>query len=185
MRAEGNRDTAALDSFLAGVERRAFRMALFAVGNRDDALDIVQEAMLKLVQRYRHRPAAEWPPLFYRILQSRMRDHLRRERIRRRWRIWFGGSDEQAADPLESLPAPVDADPAIQAQDEGILRAIEAAVQALPLRQQQAFLLRAWEGLDVADTARAMDCSEGSVKTHYARALQSLRRQLEGHHHDR
>jgi len=169
-----------MDHFLAGVERRAFRMAWFAVGNRDDALDIVQEAMLKLVRRYGHHAPGEWPPLFYRILQSRVRDHLRRERFRRRWRVWLG-HDEASEDPLADLPAPADADPAVGAQGDDAVAAVEAAVGALPLRQQQAFLLRAWEGLDVAQTAAAMGCSEGSVKTHYARALQALRARLEEH----
>ncbi len=175
--------TQALDRFLAGIERRAFRMAQIATGNEDEALDLVQDAMLKLVQKYGERAEGEWGPLFHRILQSRIRDWYRRTRVRNRLREFFHSSqdEEEREDPLEQVP-----DGAAVAPDEDLRRkracaALDVALRTLPLRQQQAFLLRIWEELDVAQTARAMGCSEGSVKTHLFRALQVLRKRLGEH----
>lgn len=172
-----------MNRFLAGAEGRAFRIAWFATGNRDDALELVQEAMLALVQRYGRREPAQWPPLFHTILQSRIRDWYRREKVRSRLRVWFGGANEDEDDPLEALPGDAAAEPERRMDGQQTLTAIEQAVRGLPLRQQQAFLLRAWEGLDTAQTAAAMGISEGSVKTHYSRAIQALRERLEEHRH--
>jgi RNA polymerase sigma-70 factor (ECF subfamily) len=169
-----------VERFLAGVERRALRMAELATGNRDEALDIVQDAMLVLVRRYAGRGADDWGPLFHRILQSRIRDWYRRSRVRNRWRAWLGADDEDD-DPLAALPDPGARRPEDLLGHERAGAALEAALRALPLRQQQAFLLRAWEGLDVAATAAAMGCSQGSVKTHYSRAVHTLRNLLEDH----
>ena len=175
--------TQALDRFLAGIERRAFRMAHIATGNEDEALDLVQDAMLKLAQKYAQRPEEEWAPLFHCILQSRIRDWYRRERVRNRLREFFHGSQDEEEG--EDLLAQV-ADQAAPAPDEEVQRkracaALDVALRALPLRQQQAFLLRIWEELDVAQTAQAMGCSQGSVKTHLFRALQVLRQRLGEH----
>ena len=176
-------DTAkALDNFLAGVERRAYRMARLATGNSEEALDIVQDAMFKLVQRYRDRDAHEWPPLFQRILQSRINDWYRRNSVRNRFRVFLRGSpDEPGVDPIQEL-----ADPRGTTAESGVKSAqtiaqLETARHALPNRQRQAFLLRVWDGLDFRDTAKAMGCSEGSVKTHYSRAVHTLRDQLGEH----
>ncbi|MGF1529231.1 MAG: RNA polymerase sigma factor [Candidatus Competibacterales bacterium] len=167
-----------LDAFLAGVERRAYRMAALALGP-DDALDAVQEAMYQLVKHYRTRPSQEWAPLFYRILQGKIADHHRRARVRRVLQPWFGGADEL---PLgETLPDPRSPDPERVEQQRRALAVVDNALQALPRRQQQVFLLRVFEGLDVAQTAVAMGCTEGSVKTHYARALKRLRPLLGDH----
>lgn len=176
-------DPAALDRFLASVERRALAMAEYALGQREDALDAVQEAMLTLVRRYATRPADEWAPLFYRVLESRIADLRRRRNVRERWRAWFGGGreDETNEDPWAQIPDPAAPDPLLAVDDARFGSALEAALKALPLRQQQCFLLRAWEGLDVAATARAMGCSEGSVKTHYSRATAALRARLGPH----
>lgn len=156
-------------------------MAELATRDRDEALDLVQDAMTALVERYAARPAAEWAPLFHRILHNRIRDWSRRRAFRGRLRAWLGLREDAgggAADPIEELPDLRGDGPAERAEHAKAGRALDAALRALPLRQQQAFLLRAWEGLDVAETARAMRCSPGSVKTHYFRALQALRARL-------
>jgi RNA polymerase sigma-70 factor (ECF subfamily) len=170
-----------LNRFLAGVERRAFKMAKFATGNTDEALDLVQDAMFGFVRHYTSRPREEWNPLFYRILQNRITDWYRRNFVRKRFRAWLGGGngDEDQEDPIQDV-----ADPATLSPLENILQheermALEKAIHMLPLRQQQAFLLRAWEDMDVKQTAFVMGCSEGSAKTHYSRAVHSLRSLLE------
>ncbi len=173
----------ALDRFLAGVERRAFVMARLATGNADDAHDIVQEAMLTLVRGYANRGEQEWGPLFHAILQSRIADWHRRAKVRNRLRVWFGKrNEEDEDDPLQNIADGRSPNPPGQLQDKQAMAALESAIQKLPARQQQAFLLRVWEGLDVAQTASAMKCSEGSVKTHYSRAVHALREQLENHY---
>lgn len=153
-------------------------MARIATGNEDDALEIVQDAMLKLVQRYADRGEQEWGPLFHRILQSRIRDWYRRSKVRNRLRVWFGGDDEDD-NPLENQPGPRSETPLHQLEEGRFGSELERALNALPNRQQQAFLLRAWEGMSVEETAAAMGCSAGSVKTHYSRAVHALRKQLE------
>jgi RNA polymerase sigma-70 factor (ECF subfamily) len=171
-----------MQNFLAAIEGRAFRIAQFATRNRDDALELVQEAMMKLVQNYADHDAGEWNALFHRILQSRIRDWQRRQSVRNRFRHWFTrADDEDTEDALEQLPAAAASDPAVQLGNEQFMNRLEAELGALPWRQQQAFLLRVWEGLDVAQTATAMQCSESAVKTHHARALEKLRGRLEGY----
>lgn len=173
----------ALGRFLASVERRAFRMAQIATGSREDALDIVQDAMLNLVRRYRAKPETEWRALFFKIVQSRIRDWYRRHAVRAKWRAWLGRKDDPedgtVPDPLGDVPDPSSQSPADRLMAEDEVAALDAALRSLPLRQQQAFLLRAWEGMSVSDTAAAMRCSEGSVKTHYSRAVHALRVMLE------
>ena len=172
----------ALDRFLAGIERRAFRLAHIATGDVDEAMDLVQDAMLKLVQRYGARGECEWGPLFHKILQSRIRDWYRRTKVRNRLRQWFGSQQEDdEGDPLASIPDTAQASSEEQLALKRASAALGQALRTLPLRQQQAFLLRAWEELDVAETARAMGCSQGSVKTHYFRAIHTLRKLLGDH----
>jgi RNA polymerase sigma-70 factor (ECF subfamily) len=173
---------AALNRFLAGVERRAFRMARIALRHDEDALDAVQDAMLKLAQRYSRRDPAEWPALFHRILQNRVRDMQRRRMVRGRVMAllpWRRDTEEMAADPVAEAPDPAPG-PAAEVEGAALRHALEAAVHELPARQREAFLLRSVEGLDVAETAAAMGCSDGSVKTHHFRALQALRARLGG-----
>jgi RNA polymerase sigma-70 factor (ECF subfamily) len=175
-------DSRAMDRFLAEVERRALRMAEISVGNRDAALDIVQDSMIRLVRRYADRPSTEWRPLFFRILTNRITDHQRRGMVSRRLFAWMApGADDGETDPLAELP-----DERPMAPDEVLTRdtamtALDAALRQLPARQREAFLLRALEGLDVAGTAAAMGCTEGSVKTHYSRAVHRLRAALGEH----
>ncbi len=175
-------DSRALDRFLAGIERRAFRIAQIATGDADEAVDLVQDAMLKLVERYATRDEAEWAPLFHTILQSRIRDWYRRTRVRNRWRHWFGQQEgDDGDDPLDNV---ADLDQPTSEDRLALKRAtadLDRALRTLPLRQQQAFLLRAWEELNVAETAQAMGCSEGSVKTHFFRAVRTLRKLLGDH----
>ena len=163
-------------SFLARVEQKAFGMAMFALKNRDEALDAVQEAMLQLVQRYRQRPAEEWPPLFHRILQNALTDQHRKRRWNRWIRPWRDEADEQLCNTM--IADPQQRPQAEQLQQERAFNRLQQALQKLPLRQQQAYLLRHWEGLDVKATAQAMQCSEGSVKTHLSRALAALKIEL-------
>lgn len=171
-----------MNGFLAGVEKRAFNMARFAVRNTEDAMDIVQDTMLTLVRRYGDRPRDEWQPLFYRILQSRIADHHRSSVLRRRLFGWLTSDGSETGDDAVAEAADTGvADPSARAALDGTVMALDGAVEALPLRQQQAFLLRTVEGLSVAETADAMGCSQGSVKTHHARALSALREQLQDH----
>ncbi len=171
-----------LDAFLASVEQRAYRMALLATRKSADALDIVQDAMLQLVQSYRTRPNHEWPLLFQRILQNRILDWHRQQTKQRRW-FWQApgalAEDEIDEDPLAQMEDTREGNPLELIQRAGEIETVVKALEQLPLRQQQAFMLRAWEGMDTAETAAAMQCSEGSVKTHYFRALQTLRAALQ------
>jgi RNA polymerase sigma-70 factor (ECF subfamily) len=172
-----------LNRFFAEVERRALRIAEIAVRDRDEALDLVQEAMIRLARNYGDRAAEEWTPLFYRILQNGIRDWHRRRKVRGRVMAFFGRADDgetnfdvvaEAADPEGRTP-----DEELAAGEA--LEHLETALHRLPERQREAFMLRAFEGLDVAGTAVAMGCSEGSVKTHYSRAVHTLRDQLGDH----
>ena len=157
-------------------------MAEMATGNKDDALDILQEAMFKLVQKYAGRPPQEWGPLFQTILQSRIRDYYRMNRVRNRLRVWLSGGEEGGPDPIQTVADPSGRLPEGDLDASRGMERLDEAVRALPLRQQQAFMLRALEGLDVAGTARVMGCSEGSVKTHYSRAVHVLREKLSDYH---
>src|SRR5689334_3152495 len=170
----------ALDQFLSSVEKRAFKIAQLGLRNDDDALDAVQDAMMKLVQSYAARSIEEWRPLFYRILANRIRDLQRRRTVRGRIMAWLPArdvEDEEDFDPIAQAPSP-EVTPARRLELDEAIGVLETAVADLPPRQQQAFLLRNFEGLDVNETASAMGCSEGSVKTHYFRALESLRSKL-------
>ncbi len=174
-----------MERFLESVERRAFTMARIATGNSEDAHDIVQDAMLGLVRKYSSRSEEEWRPLFFTILQSRIMDWHRRSRIRNGLLARFlgAGKDEKGLmeDPLSFIAAPKRDQPVERLLEKDSFTALEKAIHSLTVRQQQAFLLRAWEGLSVAETAKIMRCSEGSVKTHYSRAVHTLRETLEGH----
>ena len=166
-----------LNRFLAEVERRALRIAEIGVRDRDEALDLVQDAMIKLVRKYADRSSDEWTPLFYRILQNGVRDWHRRQAVRNRVMVWFGrGADSgEEYDPIAAAPDPTGRAPEEEVSNSEAMAMLEVAVQDLPTRQREAFMLRTFEGLDVAGTAAAMGCSEGSVKTHYSRAIHSLR----------
>jgi RNA polymerase sigma factor (sigma-70 family) len=178
---EHARDTpATLDAFLAQVERRAFRMAELQLRHREDAMDAVQDAMLRLVRHYRDKPAAQWPPLFWGILRRRVVDLQRRRKVRSIVVGWLGGSRNDDGDELPQWePADHGPGPLQRLQDEQSYVDMAAAMGKLPQRQREAFMLRVLEGLDVAETAQAMGCSQGSVKTHLSRAMHHLRELLE------
>jgi RNA polymerase sigma-70 factor (ECF subfamily) len=172
----------ALNDFLASVELRAFKIAVIALRHEDDALDAVQDAMLQLARAYGARPEEEWKPLFYRILENRIRDVQRRRMTRNKVIAWLpwrrgGDEDEEMPDPIEQAASP-EPPPGQRLEIDEAIAALEGALNELPRRQQQAFMLRSLEGMDVAQTAAAMGCSEGSVKTHYFRALNALREKL-------
>jgi RNA polymerase sigma-70 factor (ECF subfamily) len=168
------------------VERRAFKQCVFAVHEEQAALDIVQDSMMKLADKYAAKPSGELPLLFQRILQNTIRDHFRRQKVRSTWttllsNLGLGGEDDDG-DPLETFQVDDDsnipANPADRMEQSQVMGAIEEAVQALPARQREAFMLRYWEELDVSETAKAMGCSEGSVKTHCSRATHALAKVL-------
>lgn len=171
-----------MSDFLAEVERRAYKHALFSVRDDHLALDIVQDAMLKLTEKYAARPPGELPLLFQRILQNTIRDFFRRQKVRSLWTTpissLLGADSDGEADVLETLEVADDSKfsepPAEHAERSQVLAFIEKALEGLPARQRQAFLLRYWEELDVAAAAKIMGCSEGSVKTHCSRAVRTL-----------
>jgi RNA polymerase sigma-70 factor (ECF subfamily) len=170
-----------LSDFLASVERRAYKQALFALRDDDHALDAVQDAMLKLADKYGGKPVEELPMLFQRILQNVIRDFFRRQRVRSMWTTLlsaFSGPDDEDGDPLETLGAEGESTladtPHARAEQSEVVAIIEAEIAKLPPRQREAFLMRYWEDMDIAETAAAMGCSEGSVKTHCSRATHTL-----------
>jgi RNA polymerase sigma-70 factor (ECF subfamily) len=173
---------AELSTFLENVERRAFKQAVYAVRDEEAALDIVQDSMIKLSERYGEKPIAELPLLFQRILQNTVNDWFRRQKVRSTWTTLFsnmpGGGDDDDFDFLESLEAEEGSISAESAFDKvertQTLEIIEGEIQKLPARQREAFVMRYWEDMDVAETAAAMGCSEGSVKTHCSRATHTL-----------
>jgi len=176
-----------LSDFLAAVERRAFKHALYAVRDEEAALDIVQDTMLRLADRYADRPAAELPMLFQTILRNAVTDHFRRRKVRDLWITLFSSlfpknDDNSDQDPLELLESAEGTTRSESAADtverEQVMAAIEEEIGKLPARQREAFLMRYWEEMDVAETAATMGCSEGSVKTHCSRATHALARAL-------
>jgi len=170
----------ALNGFLAAIEKKAFTMVYFAVGNSEDALDLVQETMLTFVRLYSNRPEEEWKMLLYRILHSRITDWYRRTAVRKRLQQWFGfAKEDEKENSPENLVKSSDISPAELVEKKEFNAALEKALSRLPARQQQAFLLRAWEGMGIKEVALAMKCSEGSVKTHFSRAVHTLRTILE------
>lgn len=171
-----------LDGFLRGVERKAYAMAKLATRNPDDALELVQEAMFGFVRHYAAKPAAEWPALFYTVLESRLNDWRRRQQVRSRY-WWFGRrsgeGEDDTPDPIAEAADMAGFTPLECLCGERAGEALSQALTRLSDRQRQAFLYRLWEGFDVAQTASVMGCSEGSVKTHLHRALAQLRQMLE------
>ena len=171
-----------LELFLASVERRAFIMARLSTRNDDDALDIIQDTMLRMVQKYTDKPADNWSPLFFRILANRLTDHHRRRGFSRllQWRGAEPGNDEAQAEPVDQLEnASPEPDQALNASK--IDESVRNALGKLPERQRQVFLLRQWHGMSVSETADALGISCGSVKTHLSRAQTGLRSKMQAY----
>jgi RNA polymerase sigma-70 factor, ECF subfamily len=176
--------TEELSDFLKEVERRAFKQTVYAVRDDHAALDIVQDAMLKLADKYADKPVAEYPMLFQRIFQNTMRDYWSRQKVRNLWTTLFSSftsqEDGEDRDPLETIDVEDEAvNPATQLERSQTMGIIEKAIEKLPTRQREAFVLRYWEEMDVAETAEVMGCSQGSVKTHCSRAVHTLAQLLE------
>ena len=171
---------ASLGRFLASVERRALRIATQATHDRDEALDLVQDAMLRLSRRYGAHPPEQWPPLFHRILVNRIRDWQRARRLRARLFFWQRPHDDaDREDAAATVADPSPREGVGELEGEQLLHRLETALSRLPDRQREAFQLRVWEGLSVDAAAHAMSCSSGSVKTHLHRAMQALQQQLD------
>ncbi len=169
-----------LDQFFSNNERRAYRMAQLATNNSDDAIDIVQEAMISLVKNYRNRPQHEWPALFHRILQRHITNWYRRQKIHKTFFHWFNSHyNEEESDVIGHYADPVNRSPDHIVSTNQSLEQLQLILFDLPMRQRQVFLLRCLEGLDTKQTAKAMACSEGIVKTHYHRSLQFIRSKME------
>jgi RNA polymerase sigma-70 factor, ECF subfamily len=180
-----------MDTFLQSVEKKAYQMAIMATHHQQDALDIVQNSMINLVRFYGDKPRDEWRPLFYRILQNEIKNWANKQSL---FKKWFSSSSSQSS----HIDGESDQDLADYYQEQNgqqehqtpeheLVRQqlsvkLLKALEQLPLKQQQCFLLRSWEGLSVADTANAMSCSEGTVKTHMSRASQKLKMIIEGEH---
>jgi RNA polymerase sigma-70 factor (ECF subfamily) len=172
---------AEMEAFLRDVESRAFRIAVVSTRDADEALDVVQDAMISLARRYADRSVEEWRPLFYRILKNRIRDWQRRRIVRGRVMSFFGGQEGEEYDPIAQAPGPSSENPTEALARSDAMDALEQALRDLPRRQREAFMLRNFEGLNVVETATAMGCSDGSVKTHYSRAVHRLRDMLGEH----
>ena len=170
-------DSASLDSFLQSLEQKAYRIAVISLRSPEDALDVVQDSMLRFVEKYRNKPASQWKPLFYRILYNCIASERRKRLVRNKFFSWLTPRTEEG-DPIAEMGDMSQPGPEHCASVRRAYALLEQKMLNLSYRQQQAFMLRAHEDLSVAETALAMQCSEGSVKTHYARALENLRTQL-------
>lgn len=168
-----------LEDFLKFIEKRAFHMARLSTSHTEDAHDIVQDAMYKLIEKYPDKTPADWKPLFYRILQSKITDYYRRKALRDKVFPWKKTDDQESEDYLETQlnqgVSPSSNEPAKMLLRGQHAQQLSDGIEQLPLRQQQAFMLRCWEGLTTQETAMAMGCTQGSVKTHYSRAMARLR----------
>ena len=174
-----------MDAFLASMEKRAYRVAYIALSDRDEALDAVQDTMMKMFLKYSDKPKADWRPLFYKILSNRITDSHRSNTLRKRLQMWFTRDkkdDEGSVDAIDLMPSRLGEQPQNQLQSDLSMSVLDRSINSLPMRQQQAFLFRHWEGLSTQETANAMGCSTGSVKTHLSRALDTLKTSLQPHY---
>lgn len=182
--ARGMANLSAMEKFLVAIEKRGYAVAYSGLGHREDALDAVQDSMFQLVKRYADKTEPEWKALFYRILHNRINDTLRRRKLNNvlfGWLPYRQTEDEKAQshdDLFDKVPATPGNSPDSAMEQERQASALQEAVAGLPRRQREAFVLRCWQGFSTSETANSMGCSEGSVKTHYSRAMESLRTTL-------
>lgn len=172
-----------MEEFLKSVEKKAFRMIQIATGDAEEALDLLQDSMMKFARSYADKPESEWKPLFYKVVQNRIRDWYRKEKLKKVFFSYLPGMNRnksQEYDPIQTVEDKNTADSFTAIKTSQAMEKLETILHKLPKRQQQAFLLRAWEGLSVKETAKAMTCSQGTIKTHYSRAVNKLKEQLEG-----
>jgi RNA polymerase sigma-70 factor (ECF subfamily) len=173
-----------MEAFLKSVEKKAFRIIQIATGGADDALDILQESMMAFVRNYSNKNESEWRPLFYKVVQNKIRDWLRKEKLKRLFFFSMPAHQQEEseimADPIDTAPDLQTANPLTGAKTSQAIAKLDIILKQLPRREQQVFLLRAWEGLSTSETATAMKCTEGTVKTHYFRALSKLKEELKG-----
>ena len=172
-----------MEIFLKSVEKKAFQMIRIATGSIDDALDILQDSMMSFVRHYSNKNESEWAPLFYRVVQNKIRDWYRKQKVKKLVFRYLPGSfkpeSEIAPNPIEQVEDKRNTDALTELKNRQAIKKLNQVLKKLPGKQQQAFLLRAWEGLSTKETARAMKCSEGTVKTHYFRAMGKLKKELE------
>ncbi len=164
-----------MGQFFASVERQAFQYALMATSCPDDALELVQESMMALMKNYNHKPSNEWKPLFFRVLNNKITDFYRRNHLIKRWFLQSTSKDDEKASLLEDYVKDTGNNPDKQLEKKQMMHQVEHCLQSLSSKQRQAFLLRAWQGFNIEETALAMQCSKGSVKVHYSRAISKLK----------
>ena len=172
-----------MEEFLKSVEKKAFRMIQIATGYTDDALDLLQDSMMAFVRKYSEKNESEWKPLFYRVIQNRIRDWYRREKLKKLFFVSISGKCDNldhGTDQIESIEDDRAVDSLTTLKTSQAMEKLNDVLKDLPSRQQQVFLLRSWEGLSTKETAKAMGCTEGTVKTHYSRAVTKLKLELEG-----
>lgn len=169
------------DQFFKSNEQSAFKMSVALIKHREDALEIVQDSMLNLVRHYAHKPSEEWTLLFYRIVQNKIKDHQRKKSFRNLFHIFSNQQDDDNEDDIIERSQDQQPTPDEQLQQSNNMQHILSALNVLPLRQKQTFILRAWQEFSVKETAFTLSISEGSVKTHYSRALAQLRTLLGDH----
>jgi len=178
-----------LNDFLAGVQSKAYHVAYGALWEREVALDVVQEGMLRFVEYYRNKPEKEWPALFRTVLNSKINDQRRKRLLGNTTRkllsltgLGHSREDNDAGMAESDLPLPVHDDgfsqPEAGATDGELKRHIESALRDLAERQRQVFLLREQLGLSIRETAETLGCSENSIKQHHFRALRAMRKSL-------
>lgn len=172
-----------MEAFLKSVEKKAFRMIQIATGYTDDAMDLLQDSMMSFIRKYSDKNESEWKPLFYRVVQNRIRDWYRRETLKKLFFISMSGKQDNSdnqSDPFESIEDQKTVDSLTTLKTSQAMEKLNDVLKQLPTRQQQVFLLRSWEGLSTKEAAKAMGCTEGTVKTHYSRAVTKLKQELEG-----
>ena len=168
-----------LNQFFISHEKKAYSIALMSLRHQDDALDVIQDVMIKFVEKYKNKKTDLWAPLFYRMLHNRITDTHRANTKNKKFFKFF---DKSESDALENIEDTNEMDIINQIDNAMKIDNLQQALKALPNRQLQAFICRIWEGLSVAQTAQSMKCSQGSVKTHLFRALKNIRNQINTNH---